>query len=228
MSLLELYGFVNVGRNANGEFIYERIFESGALVRDGKNTPFTLACKNYPRFLLDDETQGFVIPIREEYHDKLYPDLRNPLQPDLFPETPTRPGNTMRKVYLCRARSNLGDPGSILFFYKSASQDPPSQAMIALGILENVTLARSTSDLMLLTGGRSVYSKEDLDAWESSDEHPVKVINYLLVAYIDPPISRDDLQNMGVVDRHPQQSIYKLSDDRLHELVTRSNLAFEV
>lgn len=233
IDLLEFYGFRNAGKNSNGEFIYERSFSINILRRDDDACAFTLARKNYPKFLVDDTVRGFGIPIQESYHDILYPDLWNPRQPDLFSGTSnadalTRPGNTIRKVYLCRAQSRLGPPGSVLFFYKGSSRELPSQAMTALGILESVTLATSTKHLMLLTGGRSVYSEEALETWNASGERPVKVINYLLVAYIEPPISLDELRGIGVVSGHPQQSIYELRHDFLVKLVRRANLEFHV
>lgn len=233
MDLLEYYGFQNAGTNANGEYIYERGFSSAALVHAVGLSSFDLARQNYPRFVVDKTTCGFGIPIKEGYHDTLFPDLWQPRQPDFFSgashaETITRPGNTIRKVYLCRAQSKLGLPGSILFFYKGVSEDPPSQAITALGILESMTLARSTKELMQMTGGRSVYSVEQLDAWKATHDRPVKVINYLLVAYIKPPVSKHELETMGVVNGHPQQSIYKLRDDLMTELVGRSNLDFAV
>lgn len=233
MDLLEFYGFQNVGTNEQGEFIYERVFSRDGLNRSADVTAFELARSSYPKFLLDQETRGFGIPIKEAYHDTLYPDLWQPRQPDLFTgaskaDAPTRPGNTIRKVYLCRAQSQLGPAGSVLFFYKGVSQEPPSQAITALGILESVSLAKSTKDLMLLTGGRSVYSEKELASWSAMEGRPVKVINYLLVAYIDPPVSLEELRKMGVVNGHPQQSIYELQHDRLTDLIERSNLAFDV
>jgi ribosomal protein S18 acetylase RimI-like enzyme len=235
MDLLEYYGFQNAGSNSNGEYIYERGFSSKALVPRDDVSSFDLARKNYPRFVVDQATEGFGIPIKEAYHDTLFPDLWQPRQPDLFSgasraETITRPGNTIRKVYLCQAQSNLGPPGSILFFYKGVSKDPPSQAITALGILESMTLAQTTKELMQITGGRSVYSEEDLDNWarKAKAGRPVKVINYLLVAYIDPPVSKDELETMGVINGHPQQSIYKLRHDFIASLVSRSNLDFDV
>lgn len=233
MDLLEYYGFQRSGTNQNGEFIYERMFSADALAPAEGVEPFDCARKNYPRFLLRENTRGFGIPIKEDYHDTLYPDIWNPRQADLFAgasraESPTRPGNTIRKVYLCRAQSRLGPPGSLLFFYKGASKEPPSQAITALGILESMTLAHSTKELMQMTGGRSVYSEEELEAWSATPGRPVKVINYLLVAYVDPPISLNELEDMGVVNGHPQQSIYELRHDLLNGLVARSNLDFAV
>lgn len=233
MDLLEFYGFRNAGQNANGEYIYERDFSASALPPSETKTDFEQARENYPRFVLHKGTLGFGIPIQESYHDTLYPDLWKPRQRDLFggasrAETITRPGNTIRKVYLCRAQSKLGPAGSVLFFYKSSSKNPPSQAITALGILESVTLAKSTKDLMQLTGGRSVYSEEELERWEATPKKPVKVINYLLVSYIEPAVSLRELRTLGVVNGHPQQSIYKLRHDLMTRLVQRADLDFEV
>ncbi len=227
MGLLEFYGFRNAGKNSKGEVIYERGFSSDRLRRDADATAFELARSNYPKFLLDPETRGFGIPIKEAYHDTLYPDLWRSRQHELFARASTRPGNTIRKVYLCRAPSRPDPPGSILFFYKGVSDEPPSQAITTLGILESVNLAKSTNDLMLLAGGRSVYSEKELEGWGATAEKPVKVINYLLVAYIDPPVSLNELRAMGIVT-HPQPSIYELRRDHLTSLVERSNLAFDV
>ncbi len=233
MDLLEFYGFQKSGMNANGEFIYEREFSREAVKRQNGTTAFDLARRNFPKFLLDERTRGFGIPIKEGYHDTLYPDLWRPRQPDFFvgasrAEAINRPGNTIRKVYLCRAQSRLGPSGSVLFFYKGVSKEPPSQAITTLGILEGVNLAKSTKDLMQMTGGRSVYSEEELQAWDATEKRPVKGINYLLVAYIDPPVQLAELQSMGIIGGHPQQSIYELSHDLLTTLLRRSNLAFDL
>ncbi|MGL4637373.1 MAG: GNAT family N-acetyltransferase [Beijerinckiaceae bacterium] len=232
MSLLEYYGFKHRGTKPDGELIYERAFESGKLFRSAELTIFETSRKNYPRFVVDDSVRCFGIPIREAYHDTLYPDLWRPRQQDLFvgasrAETPNRPGNTIRKVYLCRAQSNLAEPGTILFFYKSASKELPSQAMTAICILEEMTLATSTKELMQKTGGRSVYSEEELEAWKATSNRPVKVINYLLVRYIEPSIGLKELIEIGVVKRNPQQSIYEIKGDIFRRMLSRSNLGFE-
>ena len=236
MELLEYYGFRNAGNNTNGEYIYERDFSDKPLKRQSDISPFEQARKHYPRFVFDTDTPGFGIPIKEDYHDTLFPDLWKPRQPDLFSGASradgiTRPGNTIRKVYLCQAQSNLGPPGSVLFFYKGVSINPPSQAITALGILESMTLAGSKRELMHLTGGRSVYSEEELEEWERKVKEkgkPVKVINYLLVSYIEPAISIDELKTMGVIKGHPQQSIYRLSHELAEGLIARADLVFDV
>ncbi len=234
VSLLEYYGFAGAGTMPDGELIYERDFSADKLILPDGMDVFEIGRRNYPRFFVSETVRGFGIPIKEDYHDTLYPDLWAPRQPDLFANAstatvPLRPGNTIRKVYLCRAQSQLGSPGSVLFFYKGASNEPPSQSITAIGLLEEVTLANSTRELMLKTGGRSVYSESALAAWEATPERRVKVINYLLVAYIEPPISLDELKNMGVVKgASPPQSIYEIRGEILAKMLARLNLSFAV
>lgn len=233
INLLEFYGFNRAGEKPDGELIYERGFSLKKLIEVPGETVFEAARKNYPRFLVTEKVRGFGIPIKEGYHDILYPELCNPQQPDLFhkppgTEAPNRQGNTIRKVYLCRAQSKLAEPGSVLFFYKSTSKEPPSQAMTTVGILEEVTLATSTKDLMLKTGGRSVYSEQDLAQWGANAEKPVKVINYLFVGYIEPPVCLDELRDMEIVKGNPQQSIYELKGKQLRKMLNRTNLGFKI
>lgn len=194
IDLLEFYGFKHTKTKADGELVYEKQFSRGLLVRSCGISDFEINRLNYPRFLTRPDVEAFGVPIKEDYHDTLYPDLRNQAQGELFDGLgltggPKRPGNTIRKVYLCRAQSKLGQAGSLLLFYKGKSESSPSQAFTTVGVFEDCSIATSTKDLMHLTGGRSVYSEAQLSEWGASITRPVKVINYLLAAYIDSPIS---------------------------------------
>ncbi|MGR3440067.1 MAG: GNAT family N-acetyltransferase [Paracoccus sp. (in: a-proteobacteria)] len=232
IALLEFYGFEKTGtKGSDGELVLERSFSNAQLTRVVGTSVYETDRRSYPRFVADADVRGFIIPIKENYHDVLYPDLRDARQPDMFRDAPhgagpRRPGNTIRKVYLCRAPSNLGSPGSVLFFYKGKSVESPSQALTAVGILDDVSLATSTKELMKLTGGRSVYSEKELEDYHATVDDPVKVINYLLVDYIDPPISLDELQDTGILAGHPPQSIVELKGKRLREALDRCNFGF--
>jgi predicted nucleic acid-binding protein len=231
VDLLEFYGFQHTASKPDGELIYEKKFSREKLTAATGVSNFEINRLNYPRFVTGPEIQAFGVPIREGYHDTLYPDLKDSAQPDLFELVgmsggPKRPGNTIRKVYLCRAQSNLGPAGSVLLFYKGKSTSPPSQALTAVGIFEEISKAESTRDLMLLTGGRSVYSDGELSEWGASPSQPVKVINYLLAAYIEPAISLDELRKIGLIRTHPPQSIFEISRAHLEALLPRMNLGF--
>jgi ribosomal protein S18 acetylase RimI-like enzyme len=215
IDLLEFYGFTNTATKPDGELIYEKPFSSAKLTCPPGECVFRLDRLNYPRFVTSPNVRAFGVPILESYHDTLYPDLKNQDEPDLFDGLglggPRQPGNTIRKVYLCRAQSNLGLPGSLLFFYKGKSSIPPSQAITAVGVFEDLQSAKSTKDLMLMTGGRSVYSEAQLAAWKATDARPVKVINYLLAGYIEPAILIDELKAMRIIGGHPPSLSSKLS-----------------
>lgn len=233
IDLLEYYGFNHTTTKSDGERIYEKCMGVQALTPADNDNHFDVHRLNYPRFAITPNTAAFGVPIKESYHDILYPDLRRISQLDLFGELglgvgPRRPGNTIRKVYLCRAKSMLGPSGSILFFYKGKSSSLPSQAMSAIGVLEDVRLARSTRELLQMTGGRSVYSEKDLERWQASDLSPVKVINYLLAAYIDPAIGLTQLQKTKIIGEHPPQSIFRIPRSRLEDLLSLTDLGFHV
>ena len=231
IDLLEFYRFTNTATKPDGELIYEKRLSRDALVPVRGTSNFEVNRLNYPRFITQSSIMAFCVPIKEAYHDILYPDLKSQDEPDLFDSFgmtggPKRPGNTIRKVYLCRAPSNLGPAGSLLLFYKGKSKRGPSQAITSLGIFEECSIAKSTKDLMLLTGGRSVYSEPQLNGWEATATRPVKVINYLLAAYIEPSISLEELREIGAIKGHPPQSIFEVSRAHLETLLPRMNLGF--
>lgn len=232
IDLLEYFGFTHTATKKDGERIYEKRMGSLAPVPGNGDNHFDIHRLNYPRFAIVPDTAAFGIPIIERWHDILYPDLKQQRQLDLFGAFgsggPRLPGNTIRKVYLCRAASNLGPAGSILFFYKGKSLNPPTQAMSAIGILEDVRLARSTRELIQMTGGRSVYSESDIEGWQASATSPVKVINYLHATYIDPVVGLGQLRESRIFGRHPPQSIFRIPRPSLDELLSRIDLGFQV
>ena len=221
--LLEFYGFVHSYSKGDGERVYEKKLSRRKLKQKKGREVFETDRLNYPRFVVSHDTKAFVVPIREAYHDVLYPDLI-----DVVGEGPRRPGNTIRKVYLCRAQSNLGPPGSLLFFYKGKSDGAPSQAITTLGILEEVSLANSINSLRRRTAGRSVYSEQELVKWEASKERPVKVVNYLLAAHFDPAVELAALKRRGVFSGHPPQSIAQIGFEKRDVLLKELQLGFKI
>jgi hypothetical protein len=158
-------------------------------------------------------------------------------QPDLFEIAglavpgvgPRTPGNTIRKVYLCRARTKALAPGAILIFYRSKSPGYIySQCVTSVGIVEAVYEASSLDELVRLTAKRSVYSTQQMEQIVSDKYEPVKIIDFLLVGHLDPPATLDDLLEDRVFCGHPPQSISHLSPERFDSLKRRMNFGFEV
>jgi ribosomal protein S18 acetylase RimI-like enzyme len=230
ISLLEYYGFEHTHDNGNGEIVYEKSLSRSHLQPDPAASLFDLARRNYPRFATGEGVTAYAIPIQEDFHEILFPELIPPKsQMSLFAEVGSqRPGNTIRKVYLCRAPAMITQPGALLFFYKGKSDGFPSQAITTIGIFEEMTFATSTEELRRLAGGRSVYSDVQLRMMNATEKRPVKVINFLLAAHLEPPMSLDDLQTSNVFAERPPQSIKNLAPSQQISVLQRGSFGFAI
>jgi hypothetical protein len=133
----------------------------------------------------------------------LFPDEQLVIAPS--GTTDRTPGNTIRKVYLCRAATRQLKPGDIVVFYLSQSaQLTRSQSATSIGIVEQTAVATSLVDLMRSVGRRSVYSQQDLIEWRASVRSPVLVIDFLLVGHLQHPIPLAQLIACGAVRSAPQ------------------------
>jgi hypothetical protein len=84
IDLLEFYGFEHTATKADGELVYEKRFSHDALSTAAGISSFETDRLNYPRFIAGGDTRAFIVPIKEDYHDTLYPDLKDPVQPDML------------------------------------------------------------------------------------------------------------------------------------------------
>jgi ribosomal protein S18 acetylase RimI-like enzyme len=235
IDVLQYYGFAMTGRNDLGEGIYEKALSRGQLVSGADDNLFDLARLNYPRFTARSPARAFYVPIKSEFHDILFPELATKVQFDLFAESNRgdqarrRPGNTIRKVYLCRAMTQQLRAGSIVLFYRSSSPGYlGSQSITSVGVVEDMNHAMSLDDLVRLTGKRSVYSEAKLEEFEATSDHPVKVIDFLLVGHIEPAIKLSDLMRLGVFRGGPPQSISRLREERFEPVRDRMKFGFAV
>jgi GNAT superfamily N-acetyltransferase len=235
IDVLQYYGFAMTGTNDRGEGIYEKALSREQLAPAANDDLFDLARLNYPRFTARSPARAFCIPIRSEFHDVLFPELATKVQFDLFAEgnrgdqASRRPGNTIRKVYLCRAMTQQLRAGSIVLFYRSSSPGYlASQSITSVGVVEDMNHAMSLDDLVRLTGKRSVYSEEKLAAFKATAGRPVKVIDFLLVGHIEPAIKLKDLTHMGVFRGGPPQSISQLTEERFEPVRNRMAFGFAV
>jgi hypothetical protein len=117
IQLLAAYGFTVTGRQDNGELVMEKVLKKGPLpVGDGTDI-LALDRASYPRFYDGVRAAKYCVPIQGAYHEKLFPEISFRPQPPLFaaggiarertatPRQERTPGNTIRKVYLCRAQA---------------------------------------------------------------------------------------------------------------------------
>ena len=69
----------------------------------------------YPRYLDDPTIRKFVVPILPNYHKKLFPEAA--MNAEAPAQSTGKPGNTIKKVYLCNSPNNQLRAGDLIFFY---------------------------------------------------------------------------------------------------------------
>jgi ribosomal protein S18 acetylase RimI-like enzyme len=239
IELLEAYGFSSTARNANGELVLEKPLATGPLTPDGDYLRLARQC--YPRFWIGTGVQKFCVPIRAGYHRTLFPELAIVPELPLFPEktfgravrygsvSDRTPGNTIRKVYLCRAPTRQMRSGDVLLFYMSKDdKHQASQSITSMGVVARVGEASTIEELLRLIGKRSVFSFRELEDMLAGGDKPLKVIDFLLSAHLDRPVPLSVLQTEGVFRGHPPQTISALPDDRFARLMPHLKIGFEL
>jgi hypothetical protein len=238
IDLLFAYGFKHTKTSANGELMLEKAFVNGPLPADSADV-LGLDRRHYPRFLDCPVVRKFCVPIQPDYHRRLFPEIAFVTELPLFPSSTCSPmlahgsaltpGNTIRKVYLCRAKITRLRPGDLVFFYMSQDEAyAASQSITTVGVVEQVANVTSAEELIKQTAKRSVFSAEDLTGMAPSPASPVKMIDFLLVGHSQPSIPLAMLVSAGIFSSGPPQSIAELSEDRYAALKDLLQLGFDI
>ncbi|WP_426044217.1 GNAT family N-acetyltransferase [Caulobacter sp. DWR3-1-2] len=235
--LLEYYGFVRTASRPDGELVFEKALSKARLTVEANDQDlFTIVRTNYPRFVTQAPAKVFCVPIQGDYHRKLFPELAFAMPLPLFPDESLllsasrdrTPGNTIRKVYLCRAATTQMMPGDVLLFYQSRSDGLiASQAITSIGVVERVSQTTELEDLIRLTAKRSVFSEAELRKMANERPTPVRIIDFLLVGHLDPSVPLATLVDEGVFNSRPPQSICALSPKQFAPIRARLELGFE-
>jgi len=205
VELISEYGFKKVAVNHKGEAIFLK-----KLVADQTDvasmSPTQVARVFYPSFYDGLLVKKFIVPIRPEYHNRLFTD---------FPERQLTlsesvgdfiiEGNTIRKAYICHSKARRMQAGDVLLFYLSRLQKVTS-----LGTVESAEKEmRNSQEIFRRVGKRTVYS---LDEIEEMAKKPTTVILFRQHFHLKKTLSLEELKNMGVLAGSPQ-SIILITDE---------------
>jgi ribosomal protein S18 acetylase RimI-like enzyme len=237
IALLQTFGFKATRTAANGELTLERPMHLEAAVELPPATePLNHDLEVYPRYYDGMSVGKFIVPIQWQYHITLFPEIAEASPLPLFPNdrfvveadvgADRTPGNTIRKVYICRAQTRKLKPGSILLFYLSKCGMTRSQHATSIGVVEQTQLAESLTELMRAVGRRSVYTQQDLAAMNPRDNSPILIIDFLLVGHLEPAVSLPALVSHGVLSSRPPQSITSVDEAAYVKLKSNSKISF--
>jgi GNAT superfamily N-acetyltransferase len=238
IDLLAYYGFKHTKTLLDGELMLEKTFVNGPLAAASRSI-FDFDREHYPRFCDGPSVRKFCVPIRPDYHRRLFPEIAFGAELPLFPATTfapmlahgsvSTPGNTIRKVYLCRAKITRMRPGDMLLFYMSKDESyAASQSITTVGIVEQVANVTAAEELIKQTAKRSVFSAEDLIGMQPSALSPVKMVDFLLVGHSQPSVPLDRLTSVGILTNRPPQSIAELCEERYAALKPLLHLGFDI
>lgn len=212
LDLLQEYGFVRLGEYRN-DVTYVKDMRLGAArpnLTAEERLEFDIL--HYPHFLLDASVKKYVVPIKPEFHDRLFPDLNQ--RPTLFDEAfgLNSEANAIKKAYVCRSPIKALQPGDMLLFYCSHID----KRIRCIGIVEATKRSANAEDIMSFVSKRTVYSCEEIRSLVNESE--AIAILFRVVRYLSKAISADELKRANV--SWPIQTICNVSEeafDRLRE-----------
>ncbi len=201
--LLEDFGFIQIDESPEGELIYAKDFMAPASL--GEMRPLDYCKKFFPNFYDGDHVNKFMIPIRPEYHDRLFPDV--PLRQTLLDEYKEMviEQNTIKKAYICNSKITKINAGDILLFYRSKKK----QGITGIGVVESTMRHPSSLDeLIAFIGPRSVYSPDELQILY---ERGALAILFRYIGQLPSYVPSEKLRKLNVF-KHPPQSIVTIDD----------------
>lgn len=148
----------------------------------------------------------FLVPIRPEWHEQLFPDapVERPAveQLELLPQPARRThpwGNALRKAYLSNGPSSRIQPGDTLLFYLSGGP----RTLTAVGVVEETLRTYDPAEVASFVGRRTVYTPAEIASMCAS-VRGVLAILFRQDRFLEPPWELAELQANGVMTSWPQ------------------------
>ena len=149
------YGFYCLGK-----YKQDDVYIKPMKLMDDDCSSLDSLIRYYPYFKDNESVQKFIIPIRPQYHEDLFPDFSN-MKGSLFEKDQSLyscQGNTIKKAYLCHSKIKTIHKGDIILFYRSKDR----KSIQCMGIVEDVLFSENIDEVFPTIAKRTVYSYSDL------------------------------------------------------------------
>src|SRR3989442_7023364 len=158
VELISEYGFEHAANTSLGEdVLLKEILPSRE--KYSRLAPTTISQKLYPTFYDGVGVKKILVPIRPEYHEKLFIDF--PGRQTTLPEYRGQfiiEGNTIKKAYPCNTNNRSIRKGDLMLFYRSGD----IQKVTSVGVIEGVHRTRDIEEVKRLVRNRTVYSVDEI------------------------------------------------------------------
>lgn len=166
------------------------------------------AVKYHPNFIEDSRVRKFMIPVRPQYHERLFPDISSEVTSStpFFEELRTLPGcagNTIKKAYICHSSTNQIREGDLVLFYRSKDRC----SIEVVGVVELARKVETLDDLTNLVSKRTVYSVHELS--KMIEKRCLVILFRTMKTF--PEITKESMKHWGIA--YPQQ-ITEIIEDK--------------
>ena len=214
LPLVKEFGFFEVGKNQRGEDVFLKKLVPETII----SSPLEMLQKYFPSVHEGISVRKFIIPIRPEYHDRLFTDYES-RQPILmeFQGKLIIEGNTIKKAYLCHSKITRIRSGDIVLFYRSVDK----KSLTSLGVVEKIINGTTDSEYILKeVGKRTVYTRKEI---ETMAKQPTKVILFSLNFHFPQLIPLEKLKAERLLFGTPQ-SITEINHQQYFKIIELSGL----
>jgi len=212
VSLIENYGFYKYAENSRGESIFLKHVTKPA--KDKTKDISELNKKYYPSFCSNNNVRKHIIPIQPYFHDLLFPDYQydEEHQSNLLLENTPSEGNSIKKAYICNAKTTKIQPNDILLFYRTRDY----KCITTLGIVDEVYYKKKDpNEIYKLISKRTVF---DLKNIENLCKKDVLVILFKQQFYLRNHYPYEQLLASGSI-HGPIQTIMEISDANYKQII---------
>lgn len=212
--LIESFGFCKYGVNKDGEEVYlKRIVPLEQPCVNNLEDVTSINQTFYPSFYDGSLVKKHLIPIRPNFHKKLFPDFKEkgahqiPLLTLEFSE-----GNSIKKAYICNSGTRLINKGDVLLFYQTHER----KAVTTIGTVESVYYGlRDAEQIFKLIAKRTVFNLEEVKECCSSD---VTVILFNQNFNLESEVEYNTMEKNNIVNGYIQ-SITNIDDKKYRKII---------
>lgn len=212
--LIENFGFSKKSSKDNGEAVFQK-----RLVPDSQvdPEPVELASDFYPSFYDGHKVKKHLVPVRPEFHDKLFPRYSDQTELQSFTGQSRAEGNSIKKAYISNSPSRKVEEGDVLLFYRSEASEVTS-----IGICDGAHYRLGgPQDVKRVVGRRSVFSDSELR--DRVNDGDTNVLMFLWHFHLDDPVTLDEMKEAGVRETAPI-STQEIDHNTYQHIIDKGNL----
>lgn len=166
----------------------------------------------YPHYRKDGTVQKFLVPIRPDYHNVLFPDYDSPVRRQMALFRPHNfAGNAIKLAYLCHTPTSSVRPGDLLLFYRTGDE----RAVTTLGVVDQFEVLNDATQIASLVSRRTVYTQQEIVAMATRQ---TKVILFRCIEHFPHTVSYAELLQRNVATG-PIQSLRRIDDAQFNRVI---------